>query len=221
MLRRILIVALVLLAASVLGLAIPTSVGGFSYCAQRGESDLQVFMVADAAQRVLHVGGLHLARAGADPPPIPPPTQQDLQVSMPMFTVAVSPISGIDTSRFAYAVGSGPNKCAVVFHDVVPDDQFTFAYCTADSLFLFLLSAAFATYPTIALHRGPLRRWRRRRQGLCFNCGYNLAGNESGICPECGTPQSSCPTEATDTVTRKAEPAAQAPELEPRSGARS
>ena len=31
-----------------------------------------------------------------------------------------------------------------------------------------------------------LRRRRRRRRGLCVNCGYNLWGNESGTCPECG-----------------------------------
>ena len=34
---------------------------------------------------------------------------------------------------------------------------------------------------------GPLRRSHRRRLGLCINCGYDLTGNESGICPECGT----------------------------------
>lgn len=27
----------------------------------------------------------------------------------------------------------------------------------------------------------------RRAQGLCVRCGYNLTGNVSGICPECGT----------------------------------
>ena len=26
----------------------------------------------------------------------------------------------------------------------------------------------------------------RRRRGECGQCGYNLPGNESGICPECG-----------------------------------
>lgn len=31
-----------------------------------------------------------------------------------------------------------------------------------------------------------LRRRRRRRQGCCLNCGYNLTGNVSGVCPECG-----------------------------------
>ena len=45
---------------------------------------------------------------------------------------------------------------------------------------------AFSAYPAIAFIRGPVRRWRRRRKGLCLRCGYNLTGNVSGICPECG-----------------------------------
>ena len=32
----------------------------------------------------------------------------------------------------------------------------------------------------------PLRRLRRKR-GLCVKCGYDLTGNESGVCSECGT----------------------------------
>ena len=43
-----------------------------------------------------------------------------------------------------------------------------------------------AVYPTLAFIRAPLRRWRRRRRGLCIKCGYDLTGNESGVCPECG-----------------------------------
>ena len=36
-------------------------------------------------------------------------------------------------------------------------------------------------------------RWRmdakaRGRMGLCMRCAYNLHGNVSGVCPECGTP---------------------------------
>lgn len=50
-----------------------------------------------------------------------------------------------------------------------------------------LLAGLVATYPATALIRGPVRRWRRRRRGLCVRCGYNLTGNVSGICPECGT----------------------------------
>ena len=44
----------------------------------------------------------------------------------------------------------------------------------------------FAAYPAVAFIRGPLRRWHRRRRGLCINCAYNLTGNVSGVCPECG-----------------------------------
>jgi hypothetical protein len=32
------------------------------------------------------------------------------------------------------------------------------------------------------------RRSRRRRPGHCRKCRYDLTGNLSGICPECGTP---------------------------------
>ncbi|MHC4445181.1 MAG: hypothetical protein ACYTF1_05500 [Planctomycetota bacterium] len=30
------------------------------------------------------------------------------------------------------------------------------------------------------------RRKQRRANNLCINCSYNLTGNTSGICPECG-----------------------------------
>lgn len=42
-------------------------------------------------------------------------------------------------------------------------------------------------YPALAFIRGPVRRWRRRKKGLCVKCGYDLTGNVSGVCPECGT----------------------------------
>jgi hypothetical protein len=29
-------------------------------------------------------------------------------------------------------------------------------------------------------------RWRRKRLGLCPSCAYDLTGNVSGVCPECG-----------------------------------
>jgi hypothetical protein len=35
---------------------------------------------------------------------------------------------------------------------------------------------------------GVLRHWRRWRRGLCLACGYDLAGNVNGTCPECGSP---------------------------------
>ena len=52
---------------------------------------------------------------------------------------------------------------------------------------LWALFILFAAYPALTFVRGPLRRRRRRKRGLCLKCGYNLTGNVSGICPECGT----------------------------------
>ncbi|GMU20715.1 MAG: hypothetical protein AMXMBFR13_08110 [Phycisphaerae bacterium] len=34
--------------------------------------------------------------------------------------------------------------------------------------------------------RARRQHYRRKRSGLCQNCGYDLAGNTSGVCPECG-----------------------------------
>lgn len=30
------------------------------------------------------------------------------------------------------------------------------------------------------------RRWHRKRNGRCTDCGYSVMGNVSGVCPECG-----------------------------------
>jgi hypothetical protein len=44
----------------------------------------------------------------------------------------------------------------------------------------------FSVYPVGAFIRGRYRRYRRRKKGLCLECAYDLTGNVSGICPECG-----------------------------------
>ena len=43
-----------------------------------------------------------------------------------------------------------------------------------------------AVYPAIAFIRGPYRRHRRRKKGLCLTCSYNLADNIGGARLECG-----------------------------------
>lgn len=49
-----------------------------------------------------------------------------------------------------------------------------------------LVVLLFLAYPIIAFIHGPCRRYRRYKKGLCLTCGYNLTGNVSGVCPECG-----------------------------------
>lgn len=52
------------------------------------------------------------------------------------------------------------------------------------------LVLVFSAWPIIAFIRGPYRRAAQHRKmlGLCVRCSYNLTGNLSGVCPECGTP---------------------------------
>ena len=61
--------------------------------------------------------------------------------------------------------------------------------CSLLEVSICLPLALFSVYPVIAFIRfvpGPIRRRRRRRRGLCVRCGYDLTGNQSGTCPECG-----------------------------------
>jgi len=52
---------------------------------------------------------------------------------------------------------------------------------------LVILVPLFAIYPTLVIHRIARDR-RRRKRGLCVACAYDLTGNTSGLCPECGAP---------------------------------
>ena len=56
--------------------------------------------------------------------------------------------------------------------------------------------AVFAFLSAMLLVPGRMRlarQHRRTKAGLCTRCGYNLTGNTSGICPECGTPVAKAP----------------------------
>lgn len=53
------------------------------------------------------------------------------------------------------------------------------------SIPLWTLIALFATPPALVLWRARLRRL-RIKAGRCPRCGYDLAGNVTGVCPECG-----------------------------------
>lgn len=58
-----------------------------------------------------------------------------------------------------------------------------YARCTLNPLHVFIASALALTgiLATRRLRRLPAQR------GHCRRCGYNLKGNTSGVCPECGT----------------------------------
>jgi hypothetical protein len=50
---------------------------------------------------------------------------------------------------------------------------------------LWLIASALLFLPVVRTLIG-FRSWRRSRKGCCPFCGYNLTGNTSGACPECG-----------------------------------
>jgi len=52
------------------------------------------------------------------------------------------------------------------------------------------LAGFFALLPAYAVIRLIFITWRRvtRKPGACRGCGYDLTGNASGMCPECGRP---------------------------------
>ena len=58
-------------------------------------------------------------------------------------------------------------------------------YSPAIGLLLVLYLTVFVAR---SIHRRRrFRREERMRGGLCPKCGYNLTGNTTGVCPECGT----------------------------------
>lgn len=50
-----------------------------------------------------------------------------------------------------------------------------------------LTSTLLTATGTLPIVRGPCRQRWRRWKGSCLECGYDLTGNRSGRCPECGT----------------------------------
>jgi hypothetical protein len=53
-------------------------------------------------------------------------------------------------------------------------------------LFPILVLAAVFVSGWWSIDRPHAVRRHRRSQGLCVQCGYDLTGNVSGVCPECG-----------------------------------
>ncbi|MDO8630717.1 MAG: hypothetical protein Q7R41_09505, partial [Phycisphaerales bacterium] len=58
---------------------------------------------------------------------------------------------------------------------------------TLSFAWLLVIAVALGLYPILKFANLMSRRSQHRR-GLCVKCAYNLTGNTTGVCPECGTP---------------------------------
>jgi hypothetical protein len=79
-------------------------------------------------------------------------------------------------------------------------EGFGFVICPAQissrpsmtSATLYIVPLWFVALVTVAMPMawlrpvGRVRRWHKRRPGRCSHCCYDLSGNVSGVCPECG-----------------------------------
>jgi len=94
--------------------------------------------------------------------------------------------------KIRHEAPAGDLLWTAVWNDELSFDEIAFLNSTEPYLRrigmpLWGLCLSLGSYPGITFIRGPVRRWRRRRKGLCVKCDYDLTGNESGVCPECGT----------------------------------
>jgi len=65
-------------------------------------------------------------------------------------------------------------------------DENPVLHCSYFGVRCWLAALLFGLLPLVSAVR-ILNRFRRRKAGQCRSCGYNLTGNLSGTCPECGT----------------------------------
>ena len=76
-----------------------------------------------------------------------------------------------------YVSGSGQRTFFISYAGQVHSKGFALPY--------WIIILVTAPAPAFWL-RDRITRRRRMRTGLCRSCGYNLTGNTSGVCPECG-----------------------------------
>lgn len=60
-----------------------------------------------------------------------------------------------------------------------------------------VLACVLAAYPLVVLLRFLVRTRILRRAAACTTCGYDLTGNVTGVCPECGVGRAGCGSPST------------------------
>jgi predicted amidophosphoribosyltransferase len=106
-----------------------------------------------------------------------------LSLLLSVAAIVLWTISPWDVWLRAGSISSGDGKIGLFTYRAAPQLPLML------SIHYWILILLFLWFPVLWLldqHHGlPARR---RLRGLCGKCGYNLTGNTSGVCPECGTP---------------------------------
>ena len=99
--------------------------------------------------------------------------------------LALFPIGAFHAAKFA--------RQRVVFevYGCLASSVFWFSY-TFTSRYSYLIACVVTVLLAAACRGAAMLRprwnnWRRFPPGSCRHCGYDLTGNESGVCPECGS----------------------------------
>jgi hypothetical protein len=93
--------------------------------------------------------------------------------------------SRLSRMRHVFVFGRGTILECGVLKPLIVEPGTSFAI-TAIVLPLLPVAAISGLLPALAGIRFAIRRRRLRSPNNCSECGYNLTGNMSGICPECG-----------------------------------
>ena len=100
------------------------------------------------------------------------------------FGPGKSKSSGL-SSRLAFRLGQPQvDWCSSL---PVPPGAVMFSFAPRWRVEYEFLAVLFGISPLWTLVRWVSVPLLRRHRGLCLACGYSLTGNESGVCPECGT----------------------------------
>lgn len=93
---------------------------------------------------------------------------------------------GSEPLKFAFEIAPriDPRTCVGMLEDSINLDDFKAIVTFVTPAWL--PAPLFAAYPLWCFYRGPWRRRRRKAKGQCLRCGYDLTGNVTGVCSECG-----------------------------------
>ena len=99
----------------------------------------------------------------------------------------LSPQSLLTVLRLGIALCAGSIVCALgMLYWVLPGNTCPFGFVGALIVVYGPIAAAGLGLTLLIAFVNVRRQW-RWKQHLCIKCGYNLVGNVSGMCPECGT----------------------------------